>query len=161
MTPTAMIVLALSVLLGGVAGLRTLVPPTVPAWAAYGGLLDVSATPFFFLGHLVSPLVFTAMAAGELVADKLPRTPARTVPVQFGSRLASGAFAGTALGFAGPASPLLCGMLGVAGALAGTIGGLALRRRLATMAGRDRPAALAEDAIAVSTGIVLVLFAAR
>jgi uncharacterized membrane protein len=39
--------------------------------------------------------------------------------------------------------------LGIVGAVVGSLGGAAARARLAAMFGRDRPAALIEDAVAI------------
>jgi uncharacterized membrane protein len=50
------------------------------------------------------------------------------------------------------------GAAGVIGAIVGTLGGHAFRARLAASFGRDLPAALIEDAIAV-LGAVLVVVA--
>jgi uncharacterized membrane protein len=54
---------------------------------------------------------------------------------------------------------LLTGLVaGIAGATIGTLGGHALRARLAAALGRDRPAALIEDAVAIG-GAFLVMVA--
>jgi len=47
-------------------------------------------------------------------------------------------------------------VLGVAGAVAGTFGGAAARGRLAAMFGRDLPAALTEDVVAVAGAALIV-----
>ena len=46
--------------------------------------------------------------------------------------------------------------LGVAGAVLGTLGGAAVRARLAAAFGRDLPAALLEDAIAIVCAALIV-----
>src|SRR5687767_14492558 len=108
-------------LLGVIAGLRTMTAPAAASWAAALGLLKLSGTPLAFLGAAVTPWVFTAIALGELVADKLPKTPSRKVPVQFGARILSGGLAGAAVGVS--AGALLPGIvLGLLGAVAGTYG---------------------------------------
>ena len=38
-----------------------------------------------------TPWILTVLAVGELVTDQLPTTPSRKVPVQFGTRLLTGA----------------------------------------------------------------------
>jgi uncharacterized membrane protein len=48
-------------------------------------------------------------------------------------------------------------IVGIVGALIGTLGGRALRARLAAAFGRDQPAALLEDAIAIGLTIATVL----
>nr|WP_211105538.1 DUF4126 domain-containing protein [Azospirillum brasilense] len=145
----------LAVLIGAVSGSRTLLGPAAVSWAAYGGWLDLSGSWLFFLGHPVSPWVFTAMAAGELVTDKLPTTPSRKRPFPFASRIAGGAIAGAAIGAnAGAWVPGL--IAGGLGAVVGTLLGYAARRRMAAAFGRDRPAALIEDAGALTVALLVV-----
>ena len=155
-TPAAAL---LAALIGVIAGLRTMMAPAAVSWAAALGWLDLSGTWLAFLGYTWTPWILTALAAGELVTDQLPSTPSRTVPVQFGARLVSGALAGAAFGAA--ADMLLVGaMAGAIGAVIGTLGGHALRARLAAAFRKDRPAALIEDAIAIA-GAFLIVSAAR
>ena len=49
---------------------------------------------------------------------------------------------------------------GVIGAVAGTLGGSAIRGQLAAAFGSDRPAALVEDAVAIG-GALLIIMALR
>lgn len=150
-----MIVYLLALLIGVVAGLRTMTAPAAVSWAAHLGWLDLGGTWLAFLGHVVSPWVFTAMALIELVADQLPSTPSRKVPFQFGSRIVSGALSGAAIGIAGGSA--MGGMIaGVAGAVIGTLGGSAARGRLAAAFRSDRPAAFIEDAVAVVGAFLIV-----
>jgi uncharacterized membrane protein len=149
-----------ALLIGGVAGLRTMTAPAATAWAAHLGVLDLAQTPFWFLGHAASPLVFTALAAGELVVDKLPWTPSRLTPLQLGARLASGAFCGAAFGGASGLAALGAG-LGAAGALGGALAGASFRARLARAFRRDWPAALLEDGVALAGAALILLAVAR
>jgi uncharacterized membrane protein len=90
-----------------------------------------------------------------LINDKLPKTPSRTVPPQFIARVISGSLVGAAIGAAGQS--LILGLVaGAIGAVAGTLGGAALRSKLAGLFGKDLPAALLEDAIAIILSIVVV-----
>ncbi|WP_376961697.1 DUF4126 family protein [Azospirillum sp. A26] len=150
-----MFALALAFLIGAVAGSRTLIAPAAVSWAAYGGWLDLSGSWLFFLGHPVSPWVFTAMAVAELVVDKLPTTPSRKLPFPFASRIGSGAIAGAAIG--ANAGFWIGGLVaGGIGAVVGTLVGYAARMRMATAFGRDRPAALLEDAVALVAALLIV-----
>jgi uncharacterized membrane protein len=126
------------------------------SWAARLGKLSLSGTWLAFLGHAWTPWILTLLAVVELVTDQLPSTPSRTVPVQFGTRIVMGAVCGAAL-TAGAGSLLLGAIAGIAGAVAGTLGGRALRMRLAAAFGRDRPAALLEDAIVIVAAFAVVL----
>ena len=147
--------LFLAGLIGAVAGSRMLIAPTAVSWGAYGGWLDVSGSWLFFLGHPVSPWVFTAMAVVELIVDKLPTTPSRKLPFPFASRIAGGAIAGAAIG--ADAGFWIGGLVaGGIGAVAGTLAGYAARMRIAAAFGRDRPAALLEDAVALVAAVLII-----
>lgn len=140
--------LVLCLLIGVVAGLRAMTAPAAVAWAAYLGWLPLGATPLAFLGQVAAPLVLSVLALGELVGDQLPKTPSRKAAVPFGTRIVMGALCGAAVAAAG--GQLVVGLLvGVLGAVIGTLGGAAARARLAAAFGRDRPAGLIEDAIAI------------
>jgi uncharacterized membrane protein len=145
----------LALLIGVVAGLRAMTAPAAVAWGAYLGWLPVAGTWAGFMGHWIAVAVFTILALVELVTDQLPSTPSRKVPQQFGARLVSGAFAGAVIGTAGGA--LIAGLVaGVIGAVIGTYGGAAVRAWLAASLGRDLPAALIEDAVAIVLALWIV-----
>ena len=147
---------SLAFLIGIVAGLRAMAAPAAIAWAARLGMLSLSGTWLAFLGYAWTPWILTLLAAVELVTDKLPSTASRKVPVQFGTRILMGGVCGAAL-TAGGGSLLLGAIVGIAGAVAGTLGGHAFRARMAAAFGGDRPAALLEDAIAIGTAVAVVL----
>jgi len=150
-----MFILVLAFLIGIVAGLRAMTAPAAVSWAAHLGLLPLQGTPLAWLGYAFTPYIFTVPALGELVNDKLPKTPSRTVPPQFIARVISGSLVGAAIGAAGQS--LILGLIaGAIGAVAGTLGGAALRSKLAGLFGKDLPAALLEDAIAIILSIVVV-----
>jgi len=144
-------------LLGVIAGLRAMTAPAAASWAAWLGVLKLGGTPLAFLGAPVTPWLFTAVAAAELVSDKLPKTPSRKVPLQFGGRILMGGLAGAAVG-ASVGSLVVGLVLGVIGAVVGTYGGAAARARLAAAFGRDLPAALAEDLVAVGGAALVVAY---
>lgn len=147
---------ALAILIGIAAGLRAVTPIAAIAWGAYLGWIDLSATPLAFLGNIIAVIIVTLVAVAELVSDQLPNTPSRKVPVQFGTRIVLGALAGALLM---PASWIIGAILGAVGAVLGTLGGAEIRSRLAKSFGRDLPAALIEDAVAV-VGALLVVYVA-
>jgi uncharacterized membrane protein len=146
---------ALALAIGIVAGLRAMIVPAAVSWAARLGLLDLHGTWLAFLGHAWTPWIFTVLALGELVTDQLPQTPSRTVPIQFGTRILTGALAGAAIGMSA-GSWIGCALAGAVGAVIGTLGGRALRAWLAKAFGRDRPAALIEDAVAIGSALLIV-----
>ena len=149
-----MIFYLLALLIGIVAGLRAMTPPALVAWAAHLGWLDLSGSWLGFLANAWVRWLLTLFAIVELVTDQLPSTPSRTVPIQFGARIATGALSGAAVGAAGGA--MAGGLLaGIAGAVIGTLGGRALRARLASAFGSDRPAAFIEDAVAIGGALLI------
>ena len=150
----------LVVLIGVVAGLRTMMAPAVASWGAFAGWLAVDGTWLTFLTSPWSVAILTVLAIGELVADKLPSTPSRTSPFGLGARLVSGALVGLAFtAGSGLAAMIVGGLLGAAGALIGTFLGYEGRTRTARRLGRDFPVALAEDVIAITAGLLLVCVA--
>lgn len=138
-----------ALLLGVAAGLRTMTAPAAASWAARCGVLPVAGTRLAFMGYRYTPWIFTFLALGELVTDKLPITPSRKTPPQFLGRLISGSLVGATA--AASTRALVPGLLaGALGATAGTLGGAALRSKLAAEFGKDLPAALLEDGVAVA-----------
>ncbi|PWK71499.1 DUF4126 domain-containing protein [Aminobacter sp. AP02] len=145
----------LALLIGIVAGLRAMTAPAAVAWGAYLGWLPLAGTWASFMGHWITVAIFTALALVELVADQLPSTPSRKVPQQFGARIVMGAFCGAILGTAGGA--MIGGLAaGVIGAILGTLGGAEVRGRLAAAFGKDLPAALVEDVVAIVGALLIV-----
>ncbi len=152
---THALILLLALLIGVVAGLRSLTAPAVVAWGAYLGWIDLHGTWASWLGNIIAAVVFSVLAVGELVNDKLPKTPARTAPPIFAARIITGGLAGAALG-AWPHWTFSALGAGVIGAVLGTLGGYQARKRLAAAVGRDLPIALLEDAVAILGGFAVV-----
>jgi uncharacterized membrane protein len=147
----------LAFLIGVVAGLRALTPLAVVSWAARLGRLHLENTWLAFLGFAFTPYILSALAIGELINDKLPKTPSRKAPASFAFRVVAGAICGAAL--AAPGEALIGGLLaGALGAVAGTLGGYEFRARLVKASGgKDLPIALLEDAIAICGAILIAL----
>ena len=142
--------------LGVVAGLRAMMAPTVVSWFARSGTLAVASSPLAFMGYRFTPIIFTVLAIGELINDKLPKTPSRKAPPAFIARILSGALTGATIGAAG--NSLVMGLiLGAIGAVVGTLGGAAARARLAATFGRDLPAALTEDLFGIALAVFSLL----
>ncbi|OBJ04917.1 DUF4126 domain-containing protein [Mycobacterium sp. 1465703.0] len=154
MTHALLVLLAL--LIGVVAGLRSLTAPAVVAWAAFIGWVDLHGTWAAWMASLITAIIFTVLAVGELINDKLPKTPARTAPPIFAARIVTGGFAGAVLG-AWPHWTFTALGAGVIGAVLGTLGGYQARKRLvAVTGGRDLPIALLEDAVAILGGFAIL-----
>jgi uncharacterized membrane protein len=139
----------LAFLIGVVAGLRSMTPPAAVSWAARLGWLHLEGTPLAFLGFAFTPYIVSLLAIGELIGDKLPKTPSRKAPVPFAARVVVGGLCGAAVG--APGQAMIAGMVaGALGGVAGTLGGYEFRSRLVkAIGGRDLPIALLEDTIAI------------
>jgi uncharacterized membrane protein len=148
-------ILILAFLIGIICGLRALMGPAVVSWGAGLGWFSLAGTPLNFMSSPITRWIFTLAELAELVNDKLPQTPSRKVPPQFIARVVMGALAGATLGAAHES--LLGGLIaGAIGAVVGTLGGAAVRGALAKAFGRDLPAALIEDAVALLGAIFIV-----
>src|ERR1700687_4396784 len=116
--------------IGVVAGLRSMTAPAVVAWATHLGWINLSGSPLAFMGSAWAVGIFTLGALGELVADKLLGTPARTAALGLTTRIVIGLLTGACLAVAGGVSYWLGAVIGVIGAIAGAFGGYQARGRL-------------------------------
>jgi uncharacterized membrane protein len=149
-------------LLGIAAGLRSMAAPAAAVRAARSrkaALVSTSGSTSVSTsgstksaGKLDASTVFALLALAEMVADKLPFMPDRKSPSAFAWRVIIGGLSAAAATALDGWLPIAI-IVGGAGAVAGTLGGSALRSRLARLFDRDFPAALLED------GLVLVLAA--
>jgi len=144
-------------LLGFIDGLRSMTAPAVVCWSAYLGWLHFEGTNLAFLEHPATLIVITLLALGELVADKLPNTPARTAPVGLIARIVMGGACGAAVAIARGMGPPLAIAVACIGAVVGTFAGYHIRRALVSRARLpDLAVALGEDLFAILGGLVLV-----
>jgi uncharacterized membrane protein len=150
------LILALAFGIGVVAGLRALTAPGVVAWGAHLHRIDLLGTHLAFMGSIVAVAIFTLAAIGEIVNDKLPKTPARTAIPSVIIRIVLGAFSAATLS-AGIGGSLWVGaLLGAVGALVGTYGGYYVRTGVVTaLHSPDFVIALVEDAVAICGGLFL------
>jgi uncharacterized membrane protein len=150
-----MVIYLWAFLIGVTTGLRTLAPLAIVSWAAHLGWLHLENTWLAFLGATVTSWILSLLALGELVTDKLPTTPSRKVPMQFGARIVTGALSGAAL--AAPTGGWIAGVVaGIVGAIVGTLAGAELRGRLSRVIGNDLPVALLEDVVAIGGALLIV-----
>ena len=153
---THALVLLLALLIGVIAGLRSLTAPAVVAWAAFLGWINLNATWASWMANIIAVIAFTVLAVGEVITDKLPKTPARTAVPSFTARIIMGGFSGAVIGAAWHWTFTALGA-GVIGAVLGTLGGYHARKGLvAAVRGRDLPIALLEDAIAILGGFAIL-----
>jgi uncharacterized membrane protein len=148
---------ALALVLGIVAGLRSMTPPAVVAWAAHWGRLQLDGTPLAFLDSTAARYILLVAMLAELVADKLPFVPARTSIGSFTGRIVSGTLSGAAVSVGLGGSLAVGAMAGGIGAAIGTLAGYRARTGVVRALGvRDFPVAIAEDMVAVVTALLVV-----
>jgi uncharacterized membrane protein len=144
-----------SLVLGVVTGLRSQVPTAMLAWRQSREQLpeDVGG-PMGVLGRRGAVPASALAVVGELVADKLPETPSRLDTGPFLGRLSLGATAGAGVAAAFGRSRILGGVLGIAGAAAGSYAGTRYRALVAEHTDvPDTVWAVAEDVTAIALAL--------
>jgi uncharacterized membrane protein len=142
-------------LLGVVTGMRSLTAMAVLCWFAYRGDLPLDDTWAFWAAKLVTAIIFTVLAVGEYVVDKLPKTPNRTAPAGLLARVVIGGLVGAIVAAGLNGSEVEGVILGVGGALVGTFGGFLVRRDIVLKLGcKDWPVGLVEDVSAVVCAVL-------
>ena len=150
-------ILLLGFLLGCICGLRSLTAPAVVCWAAHFGWLRFDGTPLAFLDRPVMLIAVTVLAIGELIGDKLPKTPSRTAPLGLTARVVLGGASAAALAVSARSGVPLAALAGAIGGVAGAFGGYNVRHFL--VAKKHLPdfvVAIAEDLVAIIGGLMIV-----
>jgi uncharacterized membrane protein len=151
-------VFLLMFLLGCVDGLRSLTPPALVCWAAHLGWLHFEGTKLAFIDHWATLTIFTLLAVVELVADKLPNTPARTAPLGLAARISLGGACGLAVATSEGISLSFSVLLAAIGGFVAAFVGYHSRRLMVSKAHvSDLAVAVAEDLIAIA-GALLILY---
>ena len=143
--------------LGVSAGLRSMTPAAVVAWAAQLGWPDLRQTSLAFMASPITAWVFTLFAGVELVSDKLPSTPSRLGAAPLGARILLGALCSATACAAMHQSIVVGAIVGAVGGVAGAYAGYHVRRHL-TM-NLKAPAllvAVAEDCLAIGVAAFAV-----
>jgi uncharacterized membrane protein len=142
---------------GFVTGLRSMTGPALVCWAAHMGWINLEGSRLLFMESTVATYSFSALALGELVADKWPFIPNRTSPGPLFGRVVLGALSGAALCVATGRSLGAGAILGGAGGAMGAFAGYRARAHLVkTSRLPDWLIALSEDLVAVGGGLFLV-----
>jgi uncharacterized membrane protein len=154
---SGLLVVLLAFLIGVVCGLRSMTAPALVCWGAHLGWLHLGGSHLAFLASPIALVIFSLLAVGELVADKLPKIPRRTSSGPLAARVVLGALCGGAFAVAGGASFATCCLLGGLGGLVGAFAGYNARH-VATYDGGfpDLPVAIVEDLIAIGGSLFLV-----
>jgi uncharacterized membrane protein len=148
--------------IGVLSGLRALSPIAVICWLALLHRLPVTGWASF-VGSKVAVGLFSLGAVGELISDKLPKTPSRLKQPGFSIRIVTGGLCGLVLANAGSFSLIGGALLGAIGAVAGSYLGYFARSRITGNLGLpDLPVALVEDIICIAGSFYVVsLFSPR
>src|SRR5437763_58300 len=120
--------LGLPMLIGVVAGLRSMTAPAIIAWAARRGTLRVSGSSLVSMAIGRGSHRAIELAVGELLADKLPFTPNRINPGPLAWRVVTGAASGAAIATTIRRPVAEGAVLGSLGAVAGAFAGYYARR---------------------------------
>jgi uncharacterized membrane protein len=149
---------ARALLLGFAAGLRSQVPVALMAIETQQGRFDPGGGRLARrLGTTEGVLGAVTACAGELVADKLPVTPARTTIGPFLQRLATGGAVGAAVHYDAGRPRALGALLGAAAAGAGAYAGTRARALAAERTGLPGPLlGAAEDLVTIGLALAVV-----
>ncbi len=148
--------------IGILSGLRALSPIAVLCWLALLQRLPLTGWASFAASKVAAGL-FSLGAVGELITDKLPKTPSRLKQPGFSVRIVMGALCGALLASAASFSLIGGALLGAIGAVAGSYLGYFARSRVTGNLGLpDLPVALVEDVICIAGSFFVVsLFSLR
>ena len=143
--------------IGVVAGLRSLTPPAVVAWAVHLGWLNLSTSLLAFMGSIIAVVIFSLLAVFELIADLLSSTPKRTAPAGLTARILMGGLCGACVCAASNQSFILGAILGALGGVIGAFAGYEVRRKLvAALNIKDIFIALLEDLVTIGLACFFV-----
>jgi len=117
----------------------------------------LAGTKLSWMASLTAVIVFTLLAALELVADKLPNTPNRIVPWSLLFRVCMGGLCGAAMALALHFRAVTGVEPAVIGSFVGSFGGFQVRYRLTREFHLPAlPVALAEDAGAILAAVYIL-----
>lgn len=150
-------VLVLCFLIGCVAGLRSMTAPAIVCAAAYLHWIHPEGTPLAFMAAIATLWIFAIFAIGELIVDKLPRTPPRTAPMGLIARIVTGALCGATVAASSDRSIAIGALLGAGGGIFGAFAGYNIRHGLVIhMNVPDIIIAVIEDLLAITGGLFVV-----
>ncbi len=150
-------VLAFAFGIGFVAGLRSLTPPAVVAWAAHLGWLNLNNSALAWMGSIIAVVIFSLLAVFELFVDLQPSTPKRTALVPLTARILMGGLCGACICAAGHQSLMIGAILGAIGGIIGAFAGYEIRRKVvAALNVKDIFIALLEDLITIGLAYFFV-----
>jgi uncharacterized membrane protein len=142
--------------IGFFAGLRSLTPPAMVAWAAYLEWLKL-VRPLSFIGSLPSVVVLSVLAVGEIIFDKLPTTPSRTSAPGLIGRIVTGGLVGACISVSRGHGAIAGAGVGMVGGIAGCFAGYHARARIVrSLRVPDIYVAMFEDLLTISGSLFIV-----
>jgi uncharacterized membrane protein len=127
------------------------------AWGAHLSWLNLHGSALAFMGSTAAVAIFSLLAIGELVADKLPTTPKRTALAPLLARIITGGLCGACLCAAAGKSLLLGALLGGTDGVIGAFLGYQTRKRLVRdLHIKDFVVAVCEDLLAIGLAFFVV-----
>ena len=141
-----------SILMGLVAGMRSMTPIAVISWAARRNLPSGHNTPLSILSSPAVSKVTLALAAAELLGDKMRSAPDRIIVPGILARVVTGAIAGAAV--APREDRPLGALLGATVAVGAAYLSFRLRKN-AILNGGQASTGLIEDAVALSAALLV------
>lgn len=140
--------------IGAVCGLRAFMGPALTAGAANRKALSLKKTPLAWMGTDRTALTTVLLAAGELLADKLPFMPSRMRGPSLAMRFVSGAVCAFAISNGRkPNEKVMGAIVGGTAAVAAAYAGYQYRKHV-NMPGFAK--ALIEDSLAVGIGNAVI-----
>ena len=142
-------------LLGGLTGLRSMMPMAVLCLFAWRGHMEIHRSWAFWTANGITAGVFAVLALGELIGDKLPATPSRTAPFPLFARVIFGGLVGAISATALHGSIIEGTVLGAIAAIAGSFLGFHVRQMLVHEQGmKDLHVAIAEDVLTIGLSFI-------
>jgi uncharacterized membrane protein len=139
--------------LGAISGLRSASGPAFVGRAANRGDMVLDGTPLAFFGSPRLSKALTLAQLGELIGDKLPRTPSRTAWPPVLGRAVSGGLVGAAAFLSEGRHATTGAIVGSSAAFAAAFVGENLRALVVERMGLPDPVvAIAEDAVVLLVG---------
>ena len=142
--------------MGAMAGVRSMSAPAMVSQVAKAGRLAIGESEASFLQSPTLGVALTALAIGELIADKLPFMPDRTKAPSLTARAVTGAVSGAMICAARKKSPWIGAAVGAASAVAAAYAFFHLRRLSVEKLHFPKPVAgVVEDALLAGAGMLL------
>jgi uncharacterized membrane protein len=139
--------------IGAIAGLRSMSAPALTSHFLANNPGGGSGPVTRLLSLSSTSAISRIMAVGEMIADKTPLVPSRTIPVSLAGRALMGGLCGAAIAERRGGSSLACGIIGASAAVGSAYAAFHLRQFLHDRFRIPQPIlGLMEDGLIASAG---------